>query len=200
MKFTSEYFRELRKKVSKESLRKSGRLGGLAVVSKYGKDYLRKIGEKGRKRFKERIRKDKKLREKFRKDFIEKMKKFTRKYPTLSGIYVRSKLEQEVANILSRNNIKFEYETLTLKEKSEEFVPDFIIKNKNHLIVLEIFGMDTDFYLRKKMRKLRKFIPKNNKYTWIIFNPFHLTFMIENTIEVYTLDELVSKVKQLLNP
>jgi len=106
-KYGKEYFSQLRKKVKHESLVKNGRKGGKRFIELYGKEELRRISRIGRENFRKRIENDKELKEKFRRIFIEQMKKFTKIYPTESGLKVRSQLEQEIANYLATNGIKF---------------------------------------------------------------------------------------------
>lgn len=164
-KYGREHFVQLRKKVKFQSLSKGGTISGNNLKQKFGNNYFKNLGAKGGKKFGERIKLDRNLQLVYRESFITKMKAFTRKYPTKSGIKVRSKLEQEIADFLTENKIEFEYESKTFSTKFGEFEPDFIIGDK----ILEVFGMDTDFYYKKKIPKLSDFIISNKDENLVIF-------------------------------
>lgn len=88
-------------------------------------------------------------------------------YWTKSGIQVRSKGEQEIANFLFEQNINFEYEKkITLGSKMIR--PDFYLNDKD--IYIEFFGMNTPRYKRITWLKKRlykkyglRFIPLSYK-------------------------------------
>ncbi len=165
-RYGKEYFRDLRKKVRRSSLIKSGRRGGLKFIELYGKDKLKEAAKRGNETFKMRIKNEPYLKESYRRDFIEKMKKFTKIYDTKSGVKVRSKLEQYIANYLTENGIVFEYENMQFPTKYGIYEPDFIVGNK----IIEIFGMDASFYIAKKSKKLQAAIKANPKLHWIVLN------------------------------
>jgi len=132
----------------------------------------------------------------YRKSFIEKMKKFTKIYETKSGIKVRSKDEQKLANFLTNNGIEFTYESFSIPTKFGSYEPDFVIGN----IAIELLGMDTTFYLKKKLRKLKEIIKLASKYKWVIFTKIEVD--LKNCKIVKTFDELLTVIRNegLLNP
>jgi len=194
-KYGKDYFRRLRAKVKTKSLKESGSKGGRKFIEKYGKEELMKISNVGRENFKKRIKSDSNMREKFRSMFIEKMKKFTKIYPTENFTNVRSRLEQEVANYLLKNGIKFEYESLSLPTKYGNCEPDFVIENK---IVVEVFGMNTDFYLRKKIPKISDAINNNPQFRWAIFTAPDISIKLDNCFITSDKEALVKFIKEIL--
>ncbi len=193
-KYGKDYFRRLRAKVKTKSLRESGSKGGRKFIEKYGKKELMKISSVGRENFKKRIRFDNSLKERFRSMFIEKMKRFTKIHPTENNINVRSRLEQEVANYLIRNGIKFEYESLSLPTKYGNCEPDFIIENK---IVVEVFGMNTSFYLKKKIPKISDAINNNPQFRWAIFTAPDISVKLDNCFITSDKEALVKFIKEI---
>ena len=188
-KYGREHFRNLRKKVRKSSLENSGRKGGLSFIEKYGKEKLKELSERGHETFKKRIKMDADLRKQYRSSFIEKMKKFTRVYPTKSGILVRSKLEQKVADYLTENKIDFQYESLSFDTKFGICEPDFVIGST----IVEVFGMDTDFYISKKTRKLHEAIRANPQFKWVILNRTKAN--IQDCIVINNVRQLVPAIR-----
>lgn len=198
-KYGKEYFRHLRAKVRHESLVRSGRKGGRAFIQKYGKKRLEEISKIGRRKFQKRIESDEELKENFRKMFIERMKKFTKIFQTKSGFKVRSKLEQEVANYLTEKGVEFSYESLRLPTRYGVYEPDFVIKDK---IIIEVLGMDTDFYLKKKIPKLKDAIANNRNFQWIILTSPNISvgFDFPNCFVTSKKEELVNLIKGLPDP
>ena len=194
-KYGKDYFRRLRAKVKIKSLRESGSKGGRKFIERYGKEGLMKISDIGRENFSKRIKSDKHMKEKFRNMFIEKMKKFTRIHPTENNTNVRSRLEQEVANHLVRSGINFEYETLSLPTKYGNCEPDFVIKNK---IVVEVFGMNTDFYLKKKIPKISDAINNNPQFRWAVFTAPDISIKLDNCFVTSDKEALVKFIKEIL--
>lgn len=96
------------------------------------------------------------------------------KLKTKNKEIVRNSLERDIANLLNRLNIKYQYEPL-VKVGNKNFFPDFVINNK---IVIEATmwrGYDKAVKLKKKIRYLKRdyrvyvVIPKalNNYYQTI---------------------------------
>lgn len=79
-----------------------------------------------------------------------------RRFPTRSGIKVRSKSEVEIANLLYSLNIPFTYEPV-IEEDGFEITPDFIFMPPStcKLCMWEHFGMmDNPDYAKTSLRKL----------------------------------------------
>ena len=192
-KYGSEYFRELRKKVKHDCLVKSGRLGGKSFIEKYGKVKLYELSELGRIRFRKRIASDKDFREKLKKEFIKKMKKFTKVYPTKSGSKVRSHLEQEIADFLSEKGVEFRYEPFALPTILGNYEPDFVIKGK---VILEVLGMDTGFYLKKKLPKLAEAIKRYPQFKWIILKLPHISVDLTGSQVISHKEDLIAVLQE----
>jgi len=75
-------------------------------------------------------------------------------YRCKSGIFVRSKGEQEIANFLFEQKIHFDYEP-KLKMGSKVIHPDFYLKDKD--IYIEFFGMNTPRYRISTWWKKREY-------------------------------------------
>jgi len=58
--------------------------------------------------------------------------------------------------------------------------------------MIEVLGMDTDFYLKKKLPKLREAITNNPQFKWIIFTLPHISIDLNNCF-------ITSNKKELLN-
>jgi hypothetical protein len=106
---------------------------------------------------------------------------------------VRSQLEQEIANCLATNGIKFNYEPFTIPTKYGDYEPDIVIDNK---FMIEILGMDTDFYLKKKLPKLREAIANNPQFKWIIFTLPHISIDLNNCFITSNKKELLNFIKR----
>lgn len=195
-KYGREHFVRIRKKVKKESLSRSGKISGNKLKDKFGSDYFKQLGSKGGKKFSNKIKDDKELKKIYREAFITKMKTFTRKYPTKSGIKVRSKLEQNIADFLTENGVEFAYEDVMFSTNYGDYEPDFVIDNK----LLEVFGMDTDFYFNKKIPKLKDFIENNKDKDLIIFTNIKNLPDKMKPILSHVIDDRNLLLKRLIGP
>jgi predicted nuclease of restriction endonuclease-like RecB superfamily len=192
-KYGKEYFKQLRRRVKKESLAKAGKIGGMRFIEKYGRSKLREIGRTGGEKIKERMKNDEKLRKTFRELFIERMKKFTKVYPLSNGMKVRSKLEKEIGEYLLANGVELVYEPFKLTTKYGEYEPDFLVNNNT---IVEVLGMDTDFYLNKKLPKLQEAIKNNLNFKWIIYTPLSsLPTKLEGCFITSKKEELLNLIK-----
>ena len=92
-----------------------------------------------------------------KKYYMMQYEKFKRiggyKYRTNNGEKVRNELEKEVANLLKKNKIEYEYEPL-IKSDNKYFFPDFLINNK---IILEC----TAWRGEAKAYKLKELLQKS---------------------------------------
>jgi len=115
-----------------------------------------------------------------KKYYMMQYEKFKRiggyKYRTNNGEKVRNELEKEVANLLKKNKIEYEYEPL-IKSDNKYFFPDFLI-NKKVIIECTMWkGTDKAIKLKEKIKHLKKrykvyvLIPKPlNSYYKILRN------------------------------
>lgn len=108
------------------------------------------------------------------------------KFITLNGEKVRNSFERDVANILSKFKIKYEYEPL-INKGDRYFFPDFLINNK---IIIECTmwrGTDKAIKLAKKIEALK------GKYEIYVVIPKALNkyYQIVNNHLVLGLDEFV---------
>ncbi len=79
-------------------------------------------------------------------------------YPTIGRVYMRSKSEQTLGNLLERLHIPYRYET-TVRINGISYHPDFIIMlPNNRLIIIEHVGrMDLDVYNDSLVTRLKAY-------------------------------------------
>ncbi len=115
-------------------------------------------------------------------------------HQTQSGILVRSKSEQIIADRLTFNKIPFEYEPPLPNENGPESHPDFkiFITSQNRWIYLEHFGIinDSQYYESYKRR-----IQLYTDHHLLIGNDVFFTFdRPDGSIDIHGLDTLISMI------
>jgi len=104
-----------------------------------------------------------------RSDAGEFIKKITDKRKilkrTITGEYVRSNQEVQIANFLYLNGIEYEYEErypYQIKDLKKPYTPDFTIRQNNKIFYLEHFGISQNFFNKlfseKELGKYKKSI------------------------------------------
>ncbi len=99
-------------------------------------------------------------------DFREKFKgKFY-----FRGMPVKSKSELLLLYFFEANDLKPQYET-PIYPNGKEYRPDFIICDKDNIIIIEHFGMDEENYNKKKEDKIKEYnkLCKENKNWFFIW-------------------------------
>ena len=86
------------------------------------------------------------------------------------GMPVKSKSELLLLYFFEANDIKPQYET-PIYPNGKEYRPDFIICDKDNIIIIEHFGMDEDSYNKKKEVKIKEYerLCKENKNWFFIW-------------------------------
>ncbi|MAE49944.1 hypothetical protein CMI48_03895 [Candidatus Pacearchaeota archaeon] len=127
--------------------------------------------------------------EKYYKIQYERFKKIAGyKHKTNDGKKVRNKLEKEIADLLNKMKINYQYEPL-VKANNKYFFPDFLI-NKNIIIECTMWkGADKAIKLKEKIKHLKEkyrvyvLIPKAlNRYYKILNN--HLLLGVDELVPV----------------
>lgn len=125
--------------------------------------------------------------ERYYKSQYEKFKKIgDYKYETLNGEKVRNKLERDIANILKKYNLKYEYEPY-VNIDNKAFFPDFIINKKVIIEATAWRGFDKAIKLKEKIKHLKK----NYKIYIVIPKDLYKYYKTLNNHLVLGLDEFV---------
>lgn len=114
------------------------------------------------------------------------------KFVTIKGEKVRNKFEKDVADMLTKLKINYQYEPL-IKSKTRWFFPDFLINNKIIIECTEWEGEEKAYQLREKISYFK------NKYKTFVIIPKHLyrKYKILDKHLILGLDE-IARVAQLV--
>lgn len=117
------------------------------------------------------------------------------KHQTLSGILVRSKSEQIIADRLFMNHIHFEYEPPFSVKQGPELHPDFKIfyATENRWIFIEHFGKISDSnYVNIMKKKINTYIDND---LLVGYNIFFTYDRPDGSLDIQTVDHLIQRFK-----
>ena len=119
-------------------------------------------------------------------------------HQTQSGILVRSKSEQIIADRLTYNKIPFEYEPPLANENGPETHPDFkiFIPSQNRWIYLEHFGKIKDpKYYESYQRRIQLY---TDHHLLIGYDIFFTYDRPDGSIDIHALDTLISMILKII--
>lgn len=118
------------------------------------------------------------------------------RYKTMTGVMVRSKSEQIIADRLYMKGIQFEYESLLTPEEGPEIHPDFRLfyPAENRWIYLEHIGrLDDPRYVESFKRKVCKYIDQG----MLIGSDIYFTYdRPDGILDLHILDIVISMILQ----
>ena len=119
-------------------------------------------------------------------------------HQTQSGIMVRSKSEQIIADRLFSNGIPFEYEPALPNENGPETHPDFkiFISSQNRWIYLEHFGIIDDSQYYESYRKRVQLY--TDHHLLIGYDVFFTYDRPDGSIDIHGLDMLISMIIKMI--
>lgn len=99
------------------------------------------------------------------------------------GMPVKSKSELLLLYFFEANELKAQYET-PIYPKGKEYRPDFIICDKDNVVIIEHFGMDEENYNKKKETKIKEYerLCKENKNWFFIWTDENDMYNLKNRL------------------